>query len=150
MTTKVPMTEGGTNNTDASGSEALRSREAALLARLQALPSLVVAYSGVIILFGRGFTTSSGTLLGDLIVGLSALLLGELLQLGEQLGQPGGGLRVVRAFAVTCQRRRHLAQRRRRVRHAVRRLCHGPRIARLAGGLRHALLRLRHRALRSL
>jgi len=41
------------------------------------LAGVVVAYSGVIILFGRGFTTSSGTLLGDLIVGLSALLLGE-------------------------------------------------------------------------
>jgi drug/metabolite transporter (DMT)-like permease len=41
------------------------------------LTGVLVAYSGVIILFARSFTTSSSTLLGDLIVALSALLLGE-------------------------------------------------------------------------
>jgi len=41
------------------------------------LTGVLVAYSGVIILFARGFTTSSGTLPGDLVVALSAVLLGE-------------------------------------------------------------------------
>ncbi len=41
------------------------------------LAGVLVAYSGVIILFGGSFSTSSSTLLGDLIVALSALLLGE-------------------------------------------------------------------------
>jgi len=41
------------------------------------LAGVLVAYGGVIILFARSFTTSNGTLLGDLIVALSALLLGE-------------------------------------------------------------------------
>ena len=41
------------------------------------LAGVLVAYSGVIILFARSFTTSGTTLLGDLIVALSALLLGE-------------------------------------------------------------------------
>ena len=41
------------------------------------LAGVLVAYGGVIFLFGRSFTTSSSTLLGDLIVALSALLLGE-------------------------------------------------------------------------
>jgi len=41
------------------------------------LAGVLVAYGGVIILFARSFTTSSSTLPGDLIVALSALLLGE-------------------------------------------------------------------------
>jgi drug/metabolite transporter (DMT)-like permease len=41
------------------------------------LAGVLVAYSGVIILFARGVTTSRGTLAGDLIVALSAVLLGE-------------------------------------------------------------------------
>jgi drug/metabolite transporter (DMT)-like permease len=41
------------------------------------LAGVLVAYAGVIILFARGFTTSSGTFAGDLIVALSAVLLGE-------------------------------------------------------------------------
>ena len=41
------------------------------------LAGVLVAYGGVIILFARGFTTSSGTFAGDLIVALSAVLLGE-------------------------------------------------------------------------
>jgi len=41
------------------------------------LAGVLVAYSGVIILFARSFTASSSTLLGDLIVAVSALLLGE-------------------------------------------------------------------------
>ena len=41
------------------------------------LAGVLVAYSGVVILFWRSFTTSGTTLLGDVIVALSALLLGE-------------------------------------------------------------------------
>lgn len=41
------------------------------------LAGVLIAYGGVIILFARGVTTSSGTLAGDLIVALSAVLLGE-------------------------------------------------------------------------
>ena len=38
---------------------------------------MLVAYAGVIILFARSFMMSSSTLAGDLIVALSAILLGE-------------------------------------------------------------------------
>lgn len=38
---------------------------------------VLVAYGGVIILFAPGFTGSSGTLVGDLIIAVSALLLAE-------------------------------------------------------------------------
>lgn len=41
------------------------------------LAGVLVAYGGVIILFARSFSMSSSTLMGDLIVALSALLLGE-------------------------------------------------------------------------
>ncbi len=41
------------------------------------LAGVLVAYIGVIILFWRSFTTSNSTLLGDLIVAVSAILLGE-------------------------------------------------------------------------
>jgi drug/metabolite transporter (DMT)-like permease len=41
------------------------------------LAGALVAYGGIVILFARSFTTSSGTLTGDLIVALSAVLLGE-------------------------------------------------------------------------
>jgi drug/metabolite transporter (DMT)-like permease len=41
------------------------------------LAGVLVAYSGVTILFWRSFTTSNSTLLGDLIVAVSAILLGE-------------------------------------------------------------------------
>jgi drug/metabolite transporter (DMT)-like permease len=41
------------------------------------LAGVLIAYGGVIILFARSFSVSSSTLVGDLIVALSALLLGE-------------------------------------------------------------------------
>ena len=41
------------------------------------LAGVLIAYGGVIILFARSFSTSSSTLAGDLIVALSAVLLGE-------------------------------------------------------------------------
>jgi drug/metabolite transporter (DMT)-like permease len=41
------------------------------------LAGVLVAYAGVIILFARSFMMSSSTLAGDLIVALSAILLGE-------------------------------------------------------------------------
>ena len=41
------------------------------------LAGVLVAYGGVVILFARGVTSSGGTLVGDLIVALSAVLLGE-------------------------------------------------------------------------
>ena len=41
------------------------------------LAGVLVAYGGVVILFARSFTMSSSTLIGDLIVAVSALLLGE-------------------------------------------------------------------------
>lgn len=44
---------------------------------LRKAAGVLVAYGGVAILFARGFTVSDGTLLGDLGVALSALLLGE-------------------------------------------------------------------------
>ena len=41
------------------------------------LAGVLIAYGGVIILFARSFSVSSSTLVGDLIVALSAVLLGE-------------------------------------------------------------------------
>ncbi len=41
------------------------------------LGGVVVAYGGIVLLFGRDFSFQSGTLLGDLVVSASALLLGE-------------------------------------------------------------------------
>ena len=41
------------------------------------LAGVLIAYGGVIILFARSFSVSSSTLVGDLIVAVSALLLGE-------------------------------------------------------------------------
>lgn len=41
------------------------------------LAGVLIAYSGVILLFARSFSASSSTLAGDLIVALSALFLGE-------------------------------------------------------------------------
>ena len=41
------------------------------------LAGVLVAYSGIVILFVRSFSMSSATLAGDLIVAVSALLLGE-------------------------------------------------------------------------
>ena len=41
------------------------------------LAGVLVAYAGVVVLFARSFTVSTGTLAGDLIVALSAVLLGE-------------------------------------------------------------------------
>jgi drug/metabolite transporter (DMT)-like permease len=41
------------------------------------LAGVLIAYGGVILLFARGFSMSSTTLAGDLIVALSAVLLGE-------------------------------------------------------------------------
>ena len=38
---------------------------------------MLIAYAGVVTLFGRDFTAGSATLLGDLVVSVSALLLGE-------------------------------------------------------------------------
>jgi drug/metabolite transporter (DMT)-like permease len=41
------------------------------------LAGVLIAYGGVIILFARSFSMSSSTLVGDLIVAVSALILGE-------------------------------------------------------------------------
>jgi drug/metabolite transporter (DMT)-like permease len=41
------------------------------------LAGVLIAYSGVVLLFARSFSMSSSTLAGDLIVALSALFLGE-------------------------------------------------------------------------
>ncbi len=41
------------------------------------LLGVLIAYGGVVLLFAPGLTTSSGTIVGDLIVAVSALLLGE-------------------------------------------------------------------------
>ena len=41
------------------------------------LGGVLVAYAGIVLLFGRGFSLDEGTLLGDLVVSASALLLGE-------------------------------------------------------------------------
>jgi drug/metabolite transporter (DMT)-like permease len=41
------------------------------------LTGVLIAYSGVVLLFARSFSTSSTTLAGDLIVALSAVFLGE-------------------------------------------------------------------------
>lgn len=38
---------------------------------------VLVAYAGIVVLFGRDFAVDGGTLLGDLVVSASALLLGE-------------------------------------------------------------------------
>jgi uncharacterized protein len=46
MTIQALTAEGGTSSTDATSVDSLRRREAALFARLEALPSIVVAYSG--------------------------------------------------------------------------------------------------------
>ena len=44
---------------------------------LSKLAGVLIAYSGVVLLFARSFSLSSSTLAGDLIVALSALFLGE-------------------------------------------------------------------------
>ena len=41
------------------------------------LAGVVLAYAGIVVLFARDFTQGGGTLLGDLVVAASALLLGE-------------------------------------------------------------------------
>jgi len=41
------------------------------------LAGVLIAYSGVVILFARSFSLSSSTLVGDLIVAVSALILGD-------------------------------------------------------------------------
>lgn len=41
------------------------------------LGGVLVAYAGIVLLFGRDFSLEGGTLLGDLVVSASALLLGE-------------------------------------------------------------------------
>jgi len=41
------------------------------------LAGVLVAYAGIVVLFGRDFSLHGGTLLGDLVVSASALLLGE-------------------------------------------------------------------------
>jgi drug/metabolite transporter (DMT)-like permease len=43
----------------------------------QTLVGVLVAYAGIILLFARDFSLEGGTLLGDLVVSASALLLGE-------------------------------------------------------------------------
>ena len=44
---------------------------------LAKLGGVAVAYAGIVVLFGRDFSFEGGTLLGDLVVSASALLLGE-------------------------------------------------------------------------
>ena len=44
---------------------------------LPKLAGVVLAYAGIVVLFARDFTQGGGTLLGDLVVAASALLLGE-------------------------------------------------------------------------
>ena len=67
----------------------------------------------------------------------AALDVEVLLELREQFGKPRRRLRRVRTLTIAGERCAHLAQRRRRVGHGVRRLRHRPRVARVARGLLH-------------